>query len=679
MKRLVVPKKIHHLVLVLLIAATVSPAMATGRNKVDYATMSLEELMNIEITSASKKEERLRETAAAVSVLTSDDIARMGATTIPDTLRYLPGVHVANQDAHQWAVSIRGFNDIFANKLLVVMDGRSIYTPLFSGVFWNTTDTFLEDLEQIEVVRGPGATVWGANAVNGVINVISKDAKHTQGWLLSGIAGTEDRGIVGARYGGQLGDGTHYRVYGKYLNRDASALADGSDAVDSWQQGRTGFRIDSESTPGRHLTLQGEMFSNREEQRYHLPAIVPPFVETTQGHQDTLGAHLLGRWTEKMDDDSDISLQAYYDVTHGTYVILEETRQTADVEFQHRFRLGDSQEIVWGLGYRVTSDEIENMERLSVNPNKETDNLFSAFVQDEVTLVPGRMTLAAGSKFEHNDFTGFEVQPSVRTEWTPCSEVTLWGAVSRAVRSPSRIDEGAFITMPTVPPGAMFPGSPLTVPEIQGSRSFDSEELIAYELGLRAGLSESLSLDAAFFYHDYDKLRTSASGSPRLIMDPAMPYIAVPSTINNDAEGESYGAELAAMWQVDDWWRLSGSYTLLKVKTRVTSPASEPEYVDEGSSAPRHQVSLWSRMDVTRRTALDIGLRFVDELEGKDVDDYTVMDIHLSWQASEDCDVSIVARNLLEKHHAEWSPSYIESQPTEVEQSVYGKITWRFE
>lgn len=673
-----IAKKMCTVMVIAAIHSSVHDACAEEKNRVDYAEMSLEQLMNIEVTSVSKKQEAMSETAAAVSVLTSDDIRRSGALTIPDALRYLPGVQVARQDAHQWAVSSRGFNDIFANKLLVMVDGRSIYTPLFSGVFWNTTDVFIEDLDRIEVVRGPGATVWGANAVNGVISIISKSAKDTQGWLVTGGSGTEEPGFGGVRYGGTLGEDVYFRIYGKYFLRDDSQLANGDNAYDSWQQGRGGIRLDWEASPLSQLTLQSEIFGNREHQQYQLPSLLSPYSEIERDHQGTEGGHLLGRWTQELENGSDLALQAYYDVTRGTYVILEETRKTSDIDFQYRFDLGERHELVWGLGCRTTSDDIENMPWMSVTPDHRTDNLLSAFLQDEYALVPDRLKVAVGSKFEHNDFTGYEVQPSVRLEWTPAKHQTAWAAISRAVRTPSRVDEGARISMQPLPPDFLFPGSPVTLPQVVGSKDFDSEELLAYELGFRTSPHQCVHLDTTLFYHDYNNLRTSSPQAPELSVDPLPPHLVVSSSINNEAEGESYGVELAAIWQAEDWWRLTGSYTLMNVETRATSLSSQNQYIDEGGTAPRHQISIWSRMDLPRAVEFDMGLRYVDALSSTDIDEYLTMDVHLGWNPSENLEFSLVGSSLLDSQYPEWSPTYIQSQSTEVERSVYGKVTWRF-
>ncbi|MBA3543417.1 MAG: TonB-dependent receptor [Chthoniobacterales bacterium] len=546
--------------------------------------LSVEELMDIDITSVSKYPEKLSEAAGAIAVLTQQDIARSGVTSIPEALRLVPGVDVARVDAHTWAISSRGFNDVFANKLLVLIDGRTIYTPLFSGVFWDVQDTMLQDIDRIEVVRGPGATLWGANAVNGVINIITKGARETQGLLVSAGGGTEDLGFTSVRYGVQLGSDAFLRVYGKYSNHDSSVLSNETQARDAWDMYQGGFRFDWEPTKEDIFTLQGDLYSGHQDQRYAVPTTTFPFAGEVSSVNDVAGGNLLGRWSHNFSDDSQLKVQAYYDRTVRETAIFGENRDTGDFDVQHRFALGDRQEWIWGLGFRATHDDITNSLNVSILPNHRTLALYSAFLQDEITLVPERLRLTLGSKFEHNDFTGFEIQPSGRLSWTPGHSQTFWAAISRAVRTPSRSESD--IRLNPAPPVPIPPGS-LT---IFGNPNMVAEELLAYEVGYRVQPIEQVNLDLTAFYNDYSNLRS---------LEPLVSGPVSPSLVANEMFGESYGAEISLTAQVTKRWRLQGSYSYLNIQLHRKSNSRDTtsERTTEGSS-PRNQFFIRSLVDL---------------------------------------------------------------------------------
>src|ERR1700731_4640181 len=367
--------------------------------------LSVEQLVDIDVTSVSKYPEKFSEAAAAVAVLTSEDIERSGVTKIPDALRLVPGLDVAQVDAHTWAISSRGFNDIFADKLLVLIDGRTVYTPLFSGVFWDVQDTLLEDIDRIEVVRGPGATLWGANAVNGVINIITKSARDTQGLLLYGGGGTEEQGFTGARYGVKINDDAFVRIYAKYFSRDSSVLPDDTDAHDSWDMFRAGFRLDWDPTHQDSVTVQGDIYTGQQDEVYTVPTTTFPFSGKISSTDNVSGGNVLGRWSERFSADSELTVQTYYDRTVRNSAIFAENRDTGDIDVQHRFGLGERQEIIWGFGFRVTHDDVLNSLNVALVPDSRTLKLYSAFVQDDIVIVPEQLRLTIGSKFEHNDFT----------------------------------------------------------------------------------------------------------------------------------------------------------------------------------------------------------------------------------------------------------------------------------
>jgi iron complex outermembrane recepter protein len=611
----------------------------------DLRQMSIEQLMEIDVTSVSRRSERLSKAAAAITVITGEDLRRSGAANLPDALRLSIATHVAQSDGHTWAISTRGFNSSFAtaDKLLVLIDGRSVYTPLFSGVFWDVQDVMLEDVDRIEVIRGPGATLWGANAVNGVINIITKSAKATQGGLVTaGTGNTTDLGSV--RWGGKLGEGTYYRAYGKYYSRSALDLATGGSAHDPLRRAQGGFRVDRdarEDRPGAGaFTFQGDIYNGGYSEA----------VRTDDTNLD--GGNLLGRWRRTLAADSGMDLQVYFDRSHRrTPNFFEEHRDTVDVDFQHRLPVGRRHDVVWGLGYRVTRDEVTTSQAVEFIPSHRTLDLFSAFAQDEIALVPDCLRLTLGAKFEYTDWTGFEVQPSVRAAWTPDDRHTLWAAVSRAVRTPTRFDEDVvFFTVE---------GDPL----ISGNRDFKSEELLAYELGFRFQPTPDLLVDAAAFYDVYDHLRTfePVAGTGAFVF-------------GNELDAEAWGIELRSSWQPAAWWRLHAGYTWFGKHLRLTPESGDPTGGNLSGDDPRNRWSLRSVMDLPGGFELDGWLRYVGELPSPAVRAYTEMNLRLGWRR-ERLDLSLAGENLLHEHHVEFAPNPLREA---VQRSVFGKVTWRF-
>ena len=626
--------------------------------------LSLEELTNIEITSAARRPEPLADTPAAVTVLTAEDIHRSGFTSVAAALRLVPGLNVARVDSQTWAISSRGFNDVFANKLLVMIDGRSIYTPLFSGVFWDVQDVVLEDIDRVEVVRGPGATLWGANAVNGVISIITKSARDTQGLLISGGGGTEERAFTSVRYGAKLSDDAFVRVFAKYTNRDSSALPFNGQAFDAWEMYRAGFRLDWDPNRENTFTFQGDIYAGDKERLYAVPTPTFPFAGRVRSEDYVAGGNLLARWSHTFAAGSQLTVQTYYDRTIRDTAIFSETRDTGDFDLQHRFALGSYQEIVWGVGFRSTRDDITNTLNVSLVPDSRTLNLYSAFVQDEITIVPERLAVTLGSKFEHNDFTGFELQPSIRGWWAPAARQTLWASVSRAVRTPSRAESDVRIN--PAPPAPIPPGR-LTV---FGNPDMVAEELLAYELGYRAQPHERLTFDLALFYNDYENLRTLE----RVARGPVSPSI-----VGNNLAGETYGAELSATVQAAQPWRLQGGYTFLEMhlhRARGSTDAST-EVATEGSS-PHHQFFVRSLLDLPWKIQFDSTLRYVDALPAPNIPSYLTLDLRLAWSPRKNLEVAIVGQNLLDDQHPEFAPTFIGTQRTETERRVFGTFQWRF-
>ncbi|RLA03417.1 MAG: TonB-dependent receptor [Gammaproteobacteria bacterium] len=636
----------------------------------DLTDMSLEALMNIEVTSVSKKPQKQSEAAAAIFVITNDDLRRWGVTNVPEALRRVPGIDVARIDANKWAITSRGFNSRFANKLLVLIDGRSVYTPLFAGVYWDSQDVVLEDVERIEVIRGPGGTLWGANAVNGVINIITKNAADTQGNMVSVTAGNEVKGIGSVRHGGKFRNGADYRIYAKYNSYDEGYNAAG--AHDDWRSGQIGFRTDWVKTDRDDITLQGDYYRGKAGQLVNIPtgpAGPPPTtIVPTVSDTDTNGGNLLFRWSHKLENTSNFALQLYYDHVGLDGEVLFEDRDTFDADFQHHFKWQEKHDIVWGLHYRHTSDDTDNNATFSLDPSSRRVNLYSTFFQDEFSL-RDNLRLTAGIKLEHNDFSGFEYQPNVRLAWAVYEKQTWWGSVSRAVRTPARGEHD--FTMRLVPPPASDPGIPVVA---AGNSDYDSEDLIAYELGYRLNYNNLWSVDVAAFYNDYDKLRT---------LDPAFdpgPPPSVQFPFDNNMTGKTYGMELAGQWQVRKGWRLNASYSWLDTQLRLINGSTDAFSKGAEDASPVNKAAVWSALDFGNNLQFDAALRYVGNVTvtGVKIDSYVEADLRLGWEAKPGLELSLIGQNLLNSRHAEYLPDFINTQSTEVERSIYGRVTWSF-
>ena len=603
--------------------------------------LTLDQLMDIDVTSVSKRPERLFDTASAIQVITAEDIRRSGATSIPEALRLAPNLEVGQIDARQWAITARGFNNVFADKMLVLIDGRSVYTPLYAGVYWDVQDTLLEDLDRVEVISGPGATQWGANAVNGVISITTKSAKDTQGGLLLAGAGTELRGSAGARYGGQLAPGIYYRIYGKYSDRGDSVRPNGGMSNDAWRTTQGGFRVDWDAATGNAFTVQGDLYNGSMDQ----PG--PANIRAS-------GMNLLGRWTRTLAENSDLKLQLYFDRTYrripGSFT---QSLNTTDLDFQHRLPLGTTHDLVWGLGYRIVADDIVNTPANAFLPPRVTRQLFNAFAQDEITLSKDRLALTLGSKIEHDDYTEFELEPSARMSWTPDKQQTIWAAVSRAVRTPSRIDRDLF--------------SPATPPyRIAGGSQVVPEKLIAYELGYRVQLDPSFVVSLATYVNHYDDLRS---------LEPLSPPLAFPVAASSGFRGRSVGAELTAEWRITSAWRVRGGYTEMRVHSE-----RQPGTVDRGTRDgiardPNHQLRLRSQWDLSAKWECDAEFRYVSAIANQAVPGYSEADLRVGWNLSSMWEISVVGQNLLHSHHPEFNAA---GSRREIERSVYTKASWRF-
>ncbi|MBZ5568649.1 MAG: TonB-dependent receptor [Acidobacteriia bacterium] len=641
----------------------------------DLGNKSIEDLMNIEVTSVSKKEQKLWRIASSLFVITQDDIRRSGATNIPDVLRIVPGLDVAQINGSTWAISSRGLNSQFANKLLVLIDGRTVYSPLFAGVYWDVQDVPLEDIDRIEVIRGPGATVWGANAVNGVINVITKTAERTQGGLVTYGGGTHEPVFGGAQYGGKVGRATSYRLYVKGFDYNSLLSLSGQDGHDGFDLLHGGFRVDSTLSEKDSLTVQGDLYEGSEGASIKTVGLTPPFGETLASSTSLAGGNVLGRWNHTLSPKSHTSVQLHFDRAKRDRFIEEEGVDTFDIDFQHHVGWGNRQDFVWGVGYRYFSYDTTGSVTASFNPASQGRQLFKSFVQDEITLKPDSLYFTIGAKLEHNDFSGFEFQPSARLAWNVTRKAMLWAGYCRARRTPSPADRAVRFSLAAFP----GPGGLPVLTTVLGSPDTVTENLDAFEAGHRAQLRTTMSLDFSIFYHRYGNLTTFEAGAPFVELNPQPPHLNVPLVFANQMRGEAHGIEMAMNWKLTDSWTLSPGYAFERIHLH-TNPASHDTSsaaAGEGSS-PHNQAQLRSHLALPRGVEWDASVYFVGRLPAQQVPSYTRLDTGITWRASENLAVSFVGQNLLKDRHLEANSVDQTEFSSQIKRSFHAKFTWQF-
>ena len=642
----------------------------------DLAFMNIEDLMNVKVMSVSKTEETLSRAAAAVFIITQKDIARSGATNIPDLLRVVPGVNVAQIDANTWAISARGLNDEFSNELLVLIDGRTVYTPTFGGVLWGQLDLPLENIERIEVIRGPGGSIWGANAVNGVINILTKSADQTRGAMLVAGGGTQDPEFGTAQYGGGLGNETSFRVYSKYFNDNQFPDVTGASAGDAWHMLRGGFRTDSTLSVNDRLMFQGDMFTGREgETVATLPSITAPGLLFSQGNAGESGGSFQSVWKHTYSTRADMTLSASYSAYESDDIFnaFSEGRKTFNLDFQDHVSWGSRQDFVWGLGYQYSTSHSQGNLTVSLNPASLATQLFSSFVQDEIALVPDRLYFTVGAKLEHNYYTGFTLMPSARAAYALRRNQTLWAAVSKAARTPASVDAAIRENFGSSP----GPGGVPVLASLLGNPDIRNEDLIAYEAGYRVSISKNLSIDAAAYYNDYDHQETIEPAPEFLETAPLPVHFVMPATFENLMHGEAHGLEIASNWRVIPRWTLTPAYDFERFHMHV-SPASQDQAMVssvEGTD-PHQHASIRSHVELSSTWSWETSAYFVDRIVFQEVPTYTRLDSQLIWKLRERLTVSLVGQNLLQDRHLE----FIESgnDPTLVKRSGYLKVAWYF-
>lgn len=650
-----------------------SGGFAQSQDLDTLAKSSLEDLMNVRVTSVTKKEQSLSQSAAAAYVISREDIRRSGMTNVPDLLRMAPGVNVARINSNTWAISIRGFNYRYANKVLVLIDGRSVYTPTFSGIFWDQQSVPLEDIERIEIIRGPGGTVWGANAVNGVINIITTSAAHSQGTLISVGSGSTERAQAYVRQGGRFGQNGAYRVFGRYFNVLDSVNPSGSPAVDGWHGQQVGFRSDWDLSPADTLTVHGDLYATGEHQT--ISAILPSdqFRLHSVTNQVKVGSgNVLGRYQHSFANGSRASVQAYYS-RFKRFDMAHMDERNADVEFQYQFAVGSRHGLMAGAGIRSTSVAYEGIYNIYMDPSRFRAGLYSTFVQDEIRLTK-TVTLTAGSKFEHNAFSGFEFEPSAQILWAPNRRHSFWTSVARAVRQPSALEWNSRVDGSSSPLGDTGMSA---VFRIYGNSQMQAPIMLDSEAGYRAQLSKRLSVDVTGFRSSYRRSVTVEPETPFFTADPAPRHLVVPARWANKGAARSYGAEIFANWQATSRWRITPSFSYLHLKLLRESSTGYDLERDLIGSSPRHQGQLRSAVSLTRNVEWDAAAYFVSRLETGSIPAYVRLDSHLSWRVGEITELSATGQNLLSPSRLEIDNA-LQTHATLVQRSIFGKVTWRF-
>ena len=636
--------------------------------------LTLEQLGEVRVTSVSKQPDAVWRTPVAIHVITAEEIRRSGATSLPDVLRLAPGIEVSRADSDHWTIGIRGLGDQFSKTVLVMIDGRSIYTPLFAGTYWPAYDTVLLDIERVEVIRGPGGTIWGGNAVNGVVNIITKRAADTQGTVMGAGSGNIDRGMAAVRYGGGNGRDLDYRVYAKGFNRGPLAHVDDTD-YDRWWMASAGGRVDWTRSAGETISVQGDISGGRHGQRVAISTLSPPASVVNDDPMDLSTANVMLTWRRELAAGNAIQLRAYYDRLSWDAPHFAETRDTLDVDFMHGFAVGARHRVSWGAGGRWSPSTFrQTVPVLDFEPREETAKFYSVYLQDEMEVLPTRLSLTGGAKIEHNRYTGVEVQPSARVLYTPGQTHAFWGAVSRAVRTPSRIEREIELT--NFAQFAQVGQQVLPVfLRVAGSDAFESEQMLGLEAGYRTLAVPHTYVDFSVFHHAYDDL--ASFGAPVLSAEltPPPPRIVGRTLYVNGVEGTADGFEIAPDWRPAPWWQLKGSYSFVALDFQAL-----PNSVDAAMAAryeglsPRHQTRLQVRFTLPRSVELDAAHRYVSELLDGAVPGYHAVDARLGWSPRPGVHIALNGRNLFGARHVEFPHS--PGPAVAIQRSVFASVTW---
>lgn len=656
------------LVLISSLAAWSAMAEETPKGAADLLEMSLEDLMQVEVTTVTRLTESRRATPAAVTVLTQEDIRRSGATSVPEVLRQVPGVYVSRLDGNKWSVTSRGFGGRFANKMLVLVDGVSIYSPLFSGTFWEVENVLLEDIERIEVVRGPGGAGWGANAVNGVINIITAAPSKTPGGLLRVGAGTEERARVGLRYTEEVSEDLRLRISGQYMNRDDQRSLGGGEAFDSYWSGNSQLRLDWTPEGQDSLTFIAKALHSEFNETYRLGSQLPPYMRDYPDNSYVDQGNLMLRWKRQLDEGEELQVQAYFDHWRNSSVVIMDERHVVDLEAQHRLPIGNGHELVYGAGVRHVWDEIGSR-YATFSPEENSETTYSAFANLSLWAIPDRLRFVLGTRAEHNDYTGLELEPTLRLAWTPGEKHTLWAAVSRAIRAPARGETDIFL------PALAGPGF---LAALDGNPDLDSESLLACEVGYRYMPSTRFTVEATTFINQYDDLRTLEVQAPYLKLWDHWPVLVIPIETYNNMEATAVGGSVTIDYRPRPWWRLRASYAYLNIDLDLDAKTFDFISADAAGDAPRNLITLWNGFDITKNVSLDVLTQFVDELPALDVESHINASIRLAWRPREDLELALNGSNLFAPSKLEFRSSLLDTLPSEIQRGVYAELSWKF-
>jgi iron complex outermembrane receptor protein len=631
--------------------------------------LSLEQLGNIEVTSVSKSPVSVARTAAAVYVITQQDIRRSGVTSLPEALRLAPGVDVAQIDGVKWAVGIRGFQGRLSRAVLVLIDGRSVYSPLFHGVYWEVQDTLMEDIDRIEVIRGPGGTIWGPDAVDGVINIITKNARDTHGTLVSAGGGNVDQGFLDFRYGGGNDKNFSYRVYAKGFT-DSPEFHPNDSEFDDQRRVQGGFRTDWEVTGRDTLTIQGDAYNGAAGESVRITSFSAPYSTIVNQNADLSGDNVLGRWKHIFGNGSDLQIQMYYDHVSRLQASQAEYRDTYDFDLVDHIAAGKRQDFIWGFGARLSPAYLPAIVPTYVfTPNSRTDQLYSGFVQDEISLLPDHLSVTVGAKLFHSSFSGYNTEPSARLLWTPTGHQSFWAAVTRAVRTPSDIED-------TLQSTTLQSTNPLAFNVTVGDGIFTSETDISYEVGYRQLIIPGFSVDLATFYNNYNNLESLDPGTPYTETSGGETYTIYPYVNRNGLLGTTKGFEIAPSWKPATWWRVQGSYSYLDMDLRTRPGTTDITTVtSEDGSSPRHQFGFQSYLDLPKHFEFSQVFRYVSVLSAQMTPGYETADLRVSWQAVPHLEFAVTGQNLLQPRHPEYGGD--PGPLVGIKRNVFATITWR--
>ena len=661
-----------------LTAETDHPPQSEQQTSAALKQLSLEQLSNIQITTTTRGPENAFKTPAAVFVITAEDIRRSGATSIPEALRLAPGIEVARIDSDKWSIGIRGFGSRLSRDVLVLIDGRTVYTTLLAGTYWEVQDTLLEDIDRIEVIRGPGGTIWGPNAVNGVINIITKSTAETHGTLFSAGGGNVEQGFLNFRYGAGTKSGLDYRVYGKAFTRGPEYHYDGRN-FDDWRSGQGGFRMDWNRGDKNSFTVQGDIYKQEDGESVVATSYTAPFSQVIDGNAHLSGGNVLGRWTHVFSERNNIQIQGYYDRTNRHEPNFGDVRDTFDVDFIQHVQLNRN-EFTWGMGARASrGTNTQVVSGLTFSPAQRTDRLLTGFFQDEYTFVPKRLSLTIGTKLLNTNFATFEPEPSARLLWTPNDKMSFWSAVTEAVRTPSDAEHDFFLSGFL---GLAPDGTPLFA-RFNANKNFRPERMNGYEVGYRQLVGKNFFVDVASFYNHYrDLFSEDILGGITVETNPAPTHFLIPAEFGNGLLGQTKGIEISPEWRPISFWRLRGNYSYLHMNLEKSRNSldvgSGPQIV---GSSPAHQVFVQSSFDMPKSLSLDLDFRYVSALPGQKVEAYSTADVRLGWRLKRGFQLDVVGRNLLQPFHPEFGSDPGLPPPDTVtlvgiRREGYVKLTW---